>query len=458
MATVPINSGSLPDWNEQLNDPKLFNMFVDSENKLQFMPDLSRIGLVSECRAIWETRFDGGSYIVVTDDEIYRIKKNGSISYSISILNSSLPIEITENLKNQITIVDGKNAYVLEQQNSDNFIILGPSNNFNLTNPGSCRTINSFTIVLDTNTGLWQISNANDALNYDSKNIQQITPQIGQPIAVRVNNNNVFFLGSSGIEKWMPTQSANIYLFPIQKNMDFEVNVGALSQSSITSNLNAIYFLSSRFIPMQLTSQGCTPLPLQDKEKQITGIAKIISNYVDNDKCYGSFYSFKGNDFYQLSFLNENITWVYCLNSGTFSNTNDYIIGSAFKSEIVITRNGVYSLNIGNQNKEIEFISDTYYPKRKIENNLSLLNGIEIELTQGLEQNEIPEYLGFSLSVDRKTWSNTVRTQLPKVGQTQNRTRIQTNRAGRYFTFRFKYFGSQRFTIESMNAYIEEQL
>ena len=75
---IDTSLGSIPDWNTQAHDPRLYNMFVDKEGNVEPTPGLKRIGSLTNIRQIWESNFDGGTYIVVTDDQVYRVKKSGA--------------------------------------------------------------------------------------------------------------------------------------------------------------------------------------------------------------------------------------------------------------------------------------------------------------------------------------------------------------------------------------------
>jgi len=461
---IPSNKGTLPNWNKQTDSPQLFNMWIDREGMLNYTPSLQAIIALVTTRAIWETPYDNGSFIVVTNNEIYRVKTNGSKTLIKEILNSNEPVEITENSQNQVTIVDGNSAYVLSQRlpttDANYFVILGESQGFALTNPGSCVIINSFTAILDVDSGIWQLSSANNALLYDPISQVQIDPQLEFPLALRNINNNLFIFGTAGIERWEPTLNVNIYLFPLQKDMNFKINFGAISQQCIVSNINTIYFLSSRYTPMQLDSKGYIELPMPDKSEEENGIAKTFSEYLDVAKVKGSFYTFRGNYFYQLTFSTSQISWVYCVNSGTFANVDDYIIGSCFTSEIVITANGVYSLSTIPASKKRSWKSEVIEMYKGTEPYRNTLSAAEARMAQGASEssypeNDILEYMALSISTDRKTFGNSVRIPLGTSGQFNARTIWRLNITGQYITFLIEYFGDYPLTIESFHATIK---
>lgn len=450
---IPINKGSVPSWNTQIDNPVLFNMFVTRDGNINYTPGLSLILALSNARAIWETPFDNDSYIVVTNSQILRIKENGNQKILYEISNSNLAVDITENLKSEVTITDGKDAYVVQQENNDNVVILGEDQGFDLKNPGSCCMINSFTAILDNITGIWRISSPNNAVNYAVFGPQVIDPNLATPLAIRSINNNLFIFGTGGIERWEPTLNINIYLFPLQKDMNFEIDFGAISTSCVVANINTIYFLSSRYIPMQISAQGFKALVSPD-DKDGSGIAKEISQYSDVTHAKGAFFSFRGNLFYQLTFIESGNVWLYCINSETFSNTDDFIIGGARINEFVIKPDGLYQLSLTPDNKHRYWIGPDTQVYKGNQNYRSLVNGCEVRMTQGSPQTERPEYLSFAVSTDRRTWSNYVRLQMGMVGQFNYKTLWQTNITCQYFKPRVDYYGTYPLTIEAFEINI----
>jgi hypothetical protein len=456
---VRTDLGSLPNWNTQISSPQLFNMFVDKEGILNYTPSLVQKVSLVDCRAIWETSYDGGCYIVVTTSGIYRTKLNGSQVLLYSILDSEQPVDITENLQNEVTVVDGNYAYVIQQRASDTVTILSPTQGFALQKPTSCCTINSFSVILDGPTGIWQISAPNNALSFDPEQQQEINSQLFIGMAVREMNDNLFIFGTGGIERWEPSLNVNTYLFPLQKDTNYEIDFGAISMRSVVSNANTIYFLSSRFLPMKLTSSGLSTLWPQDLGKDNAnqdenGIARALSILPDVEDCIGSFYTFRGNLFYQMTFVTSEVTWVWNDNANRYANTDDYIIGSGFKTEVVLLSDGVYQLSLDPARKARVWVGDTNNIYKGPVPMRGRLNGVELRQTQGTEQSTIPEYVELQLSIDRRTWTNNVRIPMGQTGEFNYRTVWPCNISAQYITPKIQYFGTYPFTIEAVDMTI----
>lgn len=461
MTAVNIDTGSMPDFNKQINNPELFNMFIGKSGSQYILPSLDRIGrAIPGTLKVHFTNFDGGRYIVVTELNVYRVSPTGAIAQVGTVqFNSQSVVEVTENLQNQVTIVGGGiGAYVLDQ-NADTFLPLTVAQGFALNNPISCTTLNSFTVVLDAS-GQWQISNPNAAYIYSAIQIQQIDSQLVTPLAVRTNDNNLFIFGTAGIERWEPTFNVQTYLFPLQKDQDFKNNFGGLNTSLIESDINYIFFLSSRYMPMTISRAGI-------EELGNDGIAKVFSEYPDALKGKSSIYTYLSNYFFQITLEESKKTWVYCFNSKKWSNSNDLIIdstaspsvSSGLVQEVVALRDGIYNLTSNPTQKRRRWVSDRFNAYKGQMPSRGLLNGVEIMITQGENIFSIldlaqPEYIELSVSVDNITFGNALKMPIGSPGQTQYRTRFPTNMSGTFFTLKLEYFGSLNYTVEGVDAII----
>ncbi len=447
---IPINKGSMPDWNKRFGNPELFNMFVGESGFPYCTPGLKALALFENGAKVWFTPFRGGSFIVVTKTSVIRVSLDGAITFIQSIVASGQPVQIAENLQNQVGIADGRFAYVFDQRAATFTKLSSVSNNFDIANPISVTTVNSFMIWLGEN-GEWIPSSPNNALLYDAEQANRISSALTSAKGVSSIYNNLFIFGLTGIERWEATLQTNVYLRPFQRDNNFEQNFGALSTNCIVNAINRIYFLSSLFVPMALTSQGIVELPQKsDKEpKTTTGWARIISELPDKERVAGSFYSFRGNYFFQMTFQKENFALVYNQNSNTMHEVDDIIISSAKNNEVVLTPDGLYRLDLSQNYKRrsITLPRVTLYKGQKTTRNL--LNGVEIRIAQGYSQSIEPQDLELSLSLDSESWMNVIRIPIGKTGKRNNLAIWRSNVAFQYeITPKIEYFGSYNFNIE----------
>jgi hypothetical protein len=460
MPALNIAAGSVPDWNTQVNNPVLFNMFIGSTMKQYATPGLIPIASFDNAIATHYTAFNDGQYITVEELNVWRVSPTGSKDKVGQIpFSSNTIVELTENLQRQVTITgSGVGAYVLDQINSDTFTQLGADQGFAITNPISCTTINGITIVLGAD-GVWQISLANNSLMWNSLYLQKIDSQLITALAVKTIDNNLFIFGTGGIERWEPTFNVNQYAFPFQKDQNFKNNFGALSTNAIYSDIDNIFFISSRFIPMQLSGEGLKPIAEE-------GVARLFGQY-QYLSVRTAVYTYYSYYFFQITFPLDNVTWVYCVNSGKWANTDDFIIDAALinvngklKNEVVLVNNTLSYLSLPPSYKERYFISESFVMQTKKAPCRAKITCVELMITQGqdvpsLANDESPRRAELSISTDRVTFGNVVPCNIGNVGQRQAKTRWFPTVAGTFARLKIAYFGAIDYTVEGVDVTIK---
>ena len=444
-SNISINLGTVPGWIERLGHPEIFNLFVGEKDCLYSTPGLDIIKQFTGGRATHYTQFGGGGYICVTSTQVLRITPSGFSSVIQRITFSGLPVQIDENQDNQITIVDGAAAYVIDQK-AGSFTKLTSTQGFPFKTPCSVVVLNTFTIILDKSTRTWIVSGPNNALVYSTINtVPELQTQSGTPMSLATIQNNLYIMGTLGIERWIPNLNTNTYAFPFSRDSNFKVDDGPIGTAAVTRGINTIYYLSSRFVATAFN--GATTQPLESE-----GMSRVISQYDDVENCACSFYSFRGLNFFQLTFPTTGIAWSCNLENKTWGLVDDLILSSPPASEVVITPSGLYSLSLTPGYKRRRFVGDRFFGDKGQQNFRDTLNGVEVWLVQGLQQkvdptHKSPQYLEMTISKDSKSWLNTVNRPIGKTGRRLSRTRWRTNITGYEFTPRIEYFGDLDLTI-----------
>lgn len=448
---IPINKGTRPDWETRLGYPQILNLYVGESGFLYCTPGFTEIAPeapLDNVRAIHYTTFDNGYYFVVTDTYIFRVSLYGGYNQIAKIKNSGKAVQIAENIQNQITFVDGKHAYVYDQRQKT-FTILGENEGFTLTSPISVVVLNTITVILDADTNGWVISSTNNALEYPPlDNVPTIESQLTQAVGLETLGNNLYIFGSTGIERWEPNYNTNPYLFPFARDNNFRKDFGALSTNSIERGLDEIYFLSSKYVPMSLSLKGCQELG----PGALEGMARIISQYSDFAKCHASFYTFRGNYFYHMTFPDIGISWVFNIKGNAWALSDDLILCALHNQEVVCTRDGVFQLGLNTAHKKRTWISERITDYKGLNPYRVTLNAFELQIIQGLKQVTEPQYIGLTISLDSQSWLNTVVRQIGLTGERKARTQWNTNLAATEFTIKADYYGDLDFTIERATA------
>lgn len=451
---IPISDGILPDWQLRLGYPWLKNMFVGDSKACYCTPGLEKFDTTapdSGARAVLESEFGAGSYFIVTNSAILQIFKRGHWKIISEIQDSGQSVQLTENLQNQVGIVDGNHFWVYDQKTSS-LVLMGDDQGFEFKSPISIVSLNTFTVVLDRISKTWVVSDPNNMLSFPPlDNVPQIGDQLQQPISLQTLSDNLYIFGTQGIERWVPTVANNQYLFAFTKDVNFRKDFGAIGTNTVVRGFEEIFFLSSKFVPMSLSDGELKNL---GPAGSYNGIARLISQYIDINNGFGSFYTYKSNYFYSLTFPISNINWTYCQNSNTWSFNEDNILSSVRSGEVVANKNGLYSLSL-TPNKKIRqwrskrVVNDKgAYPYR------NSLNAAKARIVQGLLQNKEPQYLELSISKDSQNFGNIVRRPIGLTGERQHETTWKMNMTGQEFTFLLSYYGDMDLTIEGFSAII----
>lgn len=469
---IPLIPGVMPDWNIRLGNAQLKNMYANN-NRLYCSPGLLLTSAIPNIRAVHYTAFNGGSYVVVTRNNVYNIGLSGSLNLIGSIVFSNQAVKIDENLQYQVTIVDGGGAYAyVYDQQAKSFTKIGTTQGIDERLKTICGVvvINTFTIILSRE-GWFQISNPNNALSYNEGYVAQMDPSLTTGVALASLDNNLYIFGSTGIERWEPGLT-NDYAFPFTRDSNYRSDYGAASAGSVVRAIDEVYFLSSYFVPMVLTGRGARELiddqnlDEQGRSQKSSGIARIIGDYTNISQAYGSFYTIKGNYFYQLTFLESTIGWVCNVKNKIWAYSDDLITASPQKEiqEIVGTTTGLYQLTntpLVGVAKHRLFIADRIPIWSGMQPYRKTVNGFEVRMVQGDLQtdstgiyvNPYNQFMQLSLSIDGLTYGNIVSEPIGKTGERQAVTNWGANITCQEITPKLEYWGDLDLCIEKFFMY-----
>jgi len=455
---IPIDDGTAPQWETRLGYPKLFNMFIGQENKAYCTPWKAPINVgyeLTDIRAVLMTTFNLGAYIVVTANQILRVGFDGVINIVQEIKNTTLSVQMGENLQNQVGIVDGRNFYVYDQR-QNGVTLMGEDQGFTFKSPISITILNSIAIVLDLETSSWAISEPNQMISFPPlDNVAQISSALTQASSLETLDDNLYIFGTTGIERWVPSSTNNQYLFPFAKDNNFRVDFGSISVNGEERGFGRIYFLSSKFIPMIITGRGT-----ESQDIGAPGMARVIASYPDANKAEASFYTFNDNFFFSLYFPESKISWIYCEGSGKWANGDENIIASVPRTNIVASTKGLYELTSDPQFAESKL---RMWQSRRIKTYKGtqiyreLVNSIELQMIQGYIQSSTdePQHVRLKLSLDSESWLNTVPAAIGNTGDRNDLTIWRCNIAGKEYTLNMQYQGTYNFTIDKVSLILK---
>lgn len=450
---IPISLGTLPDWQTRLGYPVAYNLFVGAGETpvLYSTPGTEKLSTNApdaDARATHRSKFGGGRTFVVTKKSVLYIKDDGTYEVVGTITNSGQSVEIDENIQNQIGIVDGKKMYVYDQRTGD-FLQLGSANGFNITSPISICVLNGIAIVFDRISNTWVISGVNNMTTFPVWNFPTLSSQCTQGMSVRVMNNNLHILGTTGVERWVPQTSNSPFMFPFVKDNNYFIPYGPRSTASVELGKNEIFFFSYNFTPMVLNSSG-----YQDLMKSPAGFSRIVSQYEDVDECIVSYVLFRDYEFLYMTFPVTGISWVYNRTSNTMHQTDDIVVDALKDYETIATPLGIFYLSLTPDKKHRRFQSQLVRLQKGSATNRQLINTFELQLIQGLIQPDSTEVMELTLSLDGQSYTNTVRRPFGETGERNAAMTWSMNIAAQEVMFRCDYYGSLDLTISKATCYI----
>jgi hypothetical protein len=409
---INISVGSDPDTDLQASDARLVDAFVQSNGEIKLLPALSSILKIENIEAIFHSTYFKRLIIVTRSNLYYYL--NGELHTVGEIDYYGYAVRIAENVANHICIVTGESAWIFDQQNDTLTKLSAEDHGFDLTNPRDVTTINTLFIVVGGNESKWIISNVNNGFSWDGNEVITTDTSVGELIGVAASNNNLFIFGEGAVQRWVPSILRSVQDFPFTQDPSFQEEYGLTSTNSLISKNNSIFYLSYNGQIRNISAKGRMTI-------NSPGIQSVIDGYAYLSKSRASYFHFHSHWFYHLSFENENTTWVYCVESNKWSESNDIILGNSIaqnKEDVVFLNDGLYNLtdDLSNQYKSVLIqTSPIYLSGDDVEQRVAL-SKVVLELTQGKNQSSEDDKAFLSLSKDNVVFSPTVSRQFAPIG------------------------------------------
>lgn len=211
----------------------------------------------------------------------------------------------------QIMIVDGEGGYVYTYSTG----VLEPITDPNfLNNPLMCAYFNDFFVVCDTDTNVWQTSEANNAKIWtilSAPNDATISAKADTFKGIGVVNQRLFLFGNYITETWYAGVNPQYPQFPYSRDNNAIFEYGCAASNSICNgdkkDDGVLYWLGR-------TRNGVGSVMMSDggqaRNISTPSLDWRIQNYKRVDDAIGFSYNQDGHNFYQLTFPSENVTWL----------------------------------------------------------------------------------------------------------------------------------------------------
>ena len=240
MIQIPIDNGTLPSVDKQINNAKLTGAFINTKKEIQLLPHTTLTQLLPNLRAVFKSSFNDRT-ILVTNDDVYYIE-NEVLTEVSTIEHSSFAIRIDENTQGQVCIVNGIGAWAFNQS-ANTFFKLGTAEGFDLNKPTDVTSINTFLVVTGGSEKKWIVSNANDITSWAANEVQEGDSSLGNLVGVRTLDNNVFIFGTGGVQRWVPSIERVPNSFPFSQDPTYNDEYGCASTASLVSSNNELFYL-----------------------------------------------------------------------------------------------------------------------------------------------------------------------------------------------------------------------
>lgn len=328
-------------WNMIISD----GFLVDAAGYAQ----VANILNVAEGRAIYTSNRYNHMFAVIADG-VYAISTNLAFTLVGNIDTFEGDVYIDENNTNQIAICDRKDIWIYTYPGT----AANPANVGKLLKagetgagtalgftPGYISFQNGRFLTASLETNVWRLSNVGDGLTWPNDSFHVGLLQTKPDVVVAAQRfpgrgNLLYVMGETVSEPW---QDIGANLFPYQRNSSVNIDYGCLNAATIAYNENMIAWLAAneKSGPFIAYSTG------GDINKISTdGIDFKLSQLKNPANSYGFFFRQDGHLIYQITFPDDNLTYIYDFNTKKF-----------------------FSLCDENQNfhiaKRIAFFNDSYY-------------------------------------------------------------------------------------------------
>jgi len=435
MIGLDITQGTNPAVDQQVDNSRLRNAFINSKSQLQLLPNISQLFNIQNARAIFKSTFKD-RIIVCTQREVFYIQ-NESIIKVGSITSTTKPIRMDENAQNQVTIVNGAGAWVFQQQTGGFSKLNSDINGFDVDNPVDVCVLNTFTIIVGD--GKWIVSVANNALIYNANSVQVIDNSMGNLTGCEDLNNNLFIFGDGGVQRWVPSIERTTADLPFSQDPTYRDDFGCIATASLITQNNELFYLSRGGQIRMMRSDGRGTITTD-------GIEAIINNYSDQSNSFGFYFYHKGFYLYGLSFPEENNTFIYCPLSKKWAEYDRIILGF---SDNALLSDGVYEFTNDFSGDYTTVVIQTPYvtPKQNKMYGRSTLSSVLLEVTQGKGTVDIEQVCFLQMSKDNVLYGNRVKRKLSGIGNRLFQFRWFMNYVNNGFSCRFTLELQQEITI-----------
>jgi hypothetical protein len=245
--------------------------------------------------------------IIFAHDKLYAITKtrlysvsSAGVATELATISISGPVSIIKNVT-QIRFTDGTNDYTWNNSTSTLTDMSG------VTNWSASNTldyIDTFAIQIVNGTDEWRYSDSDDFATIKAEYAAEESSS-DDLIAVRVNHREVWLFGTETIGIWY---NAGLSGFTFERNPSGIIEKGCTAPRSIVELDNTFHWLGEDGIFYR--ADGYSPMRISTVALEVA-----LKSYTTTTAFAFGFYD-EGHAFYQVTFPDDDATWVYDVSTG----------------------------------------------------------------------------------------------------------------------------------------------
>ncbi len=342
------------------------------------------------------TRF--GHMIAVIEDTVYAISNNLSASVIGQINTFRGDVYIDENNNNEIVICDQQDIWVYNWftgaalvKATDGTGSSPPKLGFI---PGYISFQNGRIIAASLETNEWRLSNVGSALTFpaNSQHVGLLQTKPDTVVAAQRfpgRGNLLYVFGNTVTEPWQDIGAA---LFPYLRNNNLNIDYGVMNAATIAYNETLMVWLAAneKSGPAIMYSTGGDAIKISTD-----GIDFKLSTLKNPANSYGFLFRQDGHVLYQITFPDDNLTYVYDFNTKLFFTLSDEFMNAHIAKKVTFFNDSYYFVSFKDGNiYELSTKYTTYdgveIPRIRICRNIRLtdssrfsVNNITFTLEQG---------------------------------------------------------------------------
>jgi hypothetical protein len=470
-ALINIVNGYSAQLEPKIDAQRTINMYVISspggkvEKCLAPMPGIKLAAVINNFGT--NTRqtfsFEDNMY-VVCNNKIYSVDKTLAVSLLGTIGTSSGYVGITANSARQIIFIDGDKGYLYDL----------PTTTFSQITaagfpdkPETVTFLDGYFIITVNASNKFHISGLNDGNTWDALKFAEFVSKPNNIIASAILHRRLFLFGTTGTEIWYDAGGTD---FPLSRDNNLLLEYGCAARGSVAVGYQKLFWLAGdeNGVGSVMMTDGTQPMPISTPE-----VDYVIQKYSNPSDAVSLIYKINGHIFYELSFQQDNHTWIYD------ATANLWHEGSTLSGDRKIASCHTFFNNkhyIGSRNSaKIYELSASYYDDdgeailrericghfadphmrliRITRFNLDVIPGIANIINSEYEDPTI--WLSFSKD-GGKTYSNEIPQSMGRIGERLKRIIWRRLGVARDWIFRIRFYGKNPFYI--LNASIDYEV